>query len=101
MTDKAREEFEQWIQERSVDTPAGFYPQLTYRNSLDPDRYMISWVDSAWDGWQASRAALVIELPHSWETYCGTTEEFVMYANDVEDMIKDSGLKAKPYKVAP
>lgn len=54
-----REEFEAWVVQRAVDTPTGFYPQLIRRSTLDPDVYMISWVDSAWEGWQASRAALV------------------------------------------
>ena len=63
-----REEFEGWVQERSVDTPAGFYPQLTYRCSLDPERYMISWVDSAWEGWKAARSSIEVKLPDSYRS---------------------------------
>jgi len=45
--------------------------------------------------WEESRAVLVIELPHSWETYCGTTEEFVMYADDVRDTLTNAGVSYK------
>lgn len=61
--EKMREEFEAWIRVRSADTPMGFYPKLLHRCTLDEDIYRISWVDSAWEGWQASRELLAIELP--------------------------------------
>lgn len=63
MSDLMREEFEAWVKKRSLGSPAGFYPQLLFRCALDPDRYMISWVDSAFEGWQASRECLVITMP--------------------------------------
>lgn len=89
--EKMREEFELWVQTRSVDTPAGFYPQLTHRCALDKNRYMISWVDSAWEGWQASRAA--IEIGH----FCGYKFEGCQYydADAVDDALEDAGLKVK------
>lgn len=61
--EKMREEFEAWVNFRALDTPMGFYPRLLHRSRLDEDIYTTSWVDSAWEGWQASRAALLIELP--------------------------------------
>ena len=88
MTDKAREEFELALNSYML----GF-ADLTVDDAGD---YVDVATLGAWWGWQASRAALVVELPHSWETYCGSTEEFVMYANDVEDMVKSAGLKAAP-----
>lgn len=101
MTDKAREEFEGWVQERSVDTPAGFYPQLTYRCALDPDRYMTSWVDAAWDGWKASRAAIVVELPSIREITMGRRENehdsgFNAAVDLCIDAVEAVGLKVKP-----
>lgn len=52
MTDKAREEFEAWAktQEWTID--------LLYR-----DGYVAWEAQFAFDAWQASRAAIVIELP--------------------------------------
>lgn len=63
MSDLNREDFEIWVKKRSASSPSGFYPQLLFRCALEPERYMISWVDSAFEGWKASRECLVIELP--------------------------------------
>lgn len=63
MSDVKRDEFEAWAQNRAARSPAGFHPRLLKRHDLDPARYAISWVDSAFEGWQASRECLVIELP--------------------------------------
>lgn len=97
--DKMREEFEAWIRARSADTPMGFYPMLLHRCSLDEDIYRISWVDSAWEGWQASRESLVIELPEK----CVFAEPLGKYASGyrqgmraVVDKIEAAGLKVKP-----
>ena len=63
MSDLMREKFEVWVKKRAISGPFGFHPQLLNRCKLDPDRYAVSWVDSAFEGWQASREYLVIELP--------------------------------------
>ena len=63
MSDLMRDEFEVWVKKRAISGPFGFHPQLLNRCKLDPDRYAVSWVDSAFEGWLASRECLVIELP--------------------------------------
>lgn len=99
--EKMQEEFECWVRERSVDTPAGFYPQLTYRCALDNNRYMISWVDSAWEGWKASRESLVIDLHKEFKDDTGKPfgELLTLIANAIlEDCRKDilaAGVKTK------
>lgn len=47
----------------------------------------------AWWGWEASRTALVITIPEPIEMYCGTTYEGVIYADEVTDMLRESGIK--------
>lgn len=68
MSDKMREEFEAWwisANPRLTDLPK----------------------EQAYYIWQASRAALVVELPN--ETYYSVTE----YENEVALRLKDAGIK--------
>ena len=57
MSDLMRDEFEVWVKKRAISGPFGFHPQLLNRCKLDPDRYAVSWVDSAFEGWQARGSA--------------------------------------------
>ena len=54
MTDKMREEFERSPKFRGMD----------FRRAPEaPEYYLSPYANGAWDGWQASREALVIEWP--------------------------------------
>jgi hypothetical protein len=88
-----REEFEAWYLTEYFegDKDCG----LEWLSTEPCGSYRYERPSTQWKIWQASRAALVIELPHSWETYCGTTEEFVMYADDVRDVIRAAGVSYK------
>ncbi|MCF7536176.1 hypothetical protein [Pseudomonas petrae] len=59
--EKMREEFEAW--ECEADTGPLTDPMWLMRDPDQPDSYGIVQVQRNWDAWQASRAALVIELP--------------------------------------
>ena len=96
MSDLNREDFEIWVKKRSASSPSGFYPQLLFRCALEPERYMISWVDSAFEGWQASRECLVIDTrPIRIEADCHVEAgvESVFYA--AIDAIHAAGVKTK------
>ncbi|AZE90240.1 hypothetical protein [Pseudomonas orientalis] len=54
MTDKMREEFEKSPRFRGMDFT---------RSATHPEFYDSPYANGAWDGWQASRATLVIEFP--------------------------------------
>lgn len=54
MTDKAREEFEAWLKQANRSCASA-------RN--DSGGYHHYGTQSCWEAWQASRAAIVIELP--------------------------------------
>lgn len=75
-----REQFEGWA------TNAGFI--VTTKN----DGYLYPATNSAWQAWQASRAAIEIELPTSFE---GPYMTLVMYTDEVENAIECEGLKVK------
>lgn len=90
MSDLNREDFEIWVKKRSASSPSGFYPQLLFRCALEPERYMISWVDSAFEGWHASRECLVVDLPDKVEfTGSGIAIE------SCRDAIHAAGVKTK------
>ncbi|MBV4552300.1 hypothetical protein HU742_014235 [Pseudomonas sp. SWRI102] len=54
MTDKMREEFEKSPRFRGMDFT---------RSATHPEYYESPYANGGWDGWKASREALVIELP--------------------------------------
>lgn len=92
--EKMREEFEAWVIKRSKTTPSGFYPQLLHRHPLDVNAYRSSWVDAAWESWQASRESLLIELPIPKEL-CGPDGSYMEYfePEHIERYIEAAGLK--------
>lgn len=54
--------------------------------------YVSELTRAVWSGWQASRAAIEIELPTSFE---GPYMTLVMYTDEVENAIELAGLKVK------
>lgn len=61
MSDKMREEFEEWAAEEAEVRGVGVL--LGLMQDEHQDRYSMIWTQTAWMAWQASRSALVIELP--------------------------------------
>ena len=96
MTDKMREEFEVAYQAACLSRAvARFDPSVFAKDHCDD--YLSSLVQSAWWGWQASRAALVIELPDYTSPYYGGDHfDECQYAADCEKAIEAAGLKVKP-----
>jgi len=101
-TNKMRDEFErEWGQ---VDSAQGvhFIPELnTYGSELYAQHEYAQMKSSAWfyfqKGWQASREALVIELPDYTSPYYGGDHfDECQYAADCEKAIEAAGLKVKP-----
>lgn len=61
-TNKMREEFEAWANEQ------GYFNLGRERSG----KYKFQTAWAAWEGWQASRQAVVVELPREWSTNVGT-----------------------------
>ncbi|QPS90187.1 hypothetical protein I6G45_11475 [Atlantibacter hermannii] len=55
MMEESRKQFEAWITE--------WWPQVKGNICRDGDSYSNHFMNYAWEGWQASRAAIEIELP--------------------------------------
>ncbi|AZE67745.1 hypothetical protein ACAW49_03070 [Pseudomonas sp. Env-44] len=88
MTDKMREEFEKSPRFRGMDFT---------RSATHPEFYDSPYANGAWDGWKASREALVIELPDYTSPYYGGDHfDECQYAADCEKAIEAAGLKVKP-----
>ncbi|MPR00710.1 hypothetical protein F0169_00675 [Pseudomonas sp. MAFF 212408] len=83
MTDKMREEFEKSPRFRGMN----FTRSITH-----PNFYESPYANGAWDGWQASREAVVIDLPTE-STQC-VDGEFV-YLDLARAAIEAAGLKVK------
>ena len=85
MSDKMREEFEAWARKMSMD--------LEYRNIPGVGQfYECPRTLLALEAWQASRAAVVVELPNAWQTNVGA----MLTPNGVRFAIEAAGLKVKP-----
>ena len=58
--EKMRKEFEAWVVSESERTGYAYMDKVL---SKFGESYTTTWVDSSWQGWKASRAALCVELP--------------------------------------
>ena len=75
MSDKMREQFEEW---------AKHLPLANLERHLDG--YVNQHINSYWATWQASRAALVVELPEKWPLFT---------VDEVKDILDLAGVKYK------
>lgn len=88
MKDQMREEFEAWAAEEAEVRGVGIL--LGLMTDEHHDRYSMIWTQTAWMAWQASRAAVVVDLPKPWQTNVGA----MMTPNGVKFAIESAGLKS-------
>ena len=89
MSDKMREEFEAWYEGHCAPLESDWFK----RDSDFPDDYDYFPAQEAWAGWQASRAALCVELPKQW--FDDDLECDLMVANRVLDSLDAAGVRYK------
>ena len=54
----SREQFEEWVRNRANDLD---YKHIEYLlKTFDNGVYAVTWVDMAWEGWQASRQCIEV-----------------------------------------
>lgn len=83
---KMREEFEEWCK--------GFHVGSSLERYEDDPGVYLDWnVQCVWRAWQASRAALVIELPPQW--YDAREDGDIMDANAVIAAVEAAGVRVK------
>ncbi|EGO8361922.1 hypothetical protein EYW98_21665 [Escherichia coli] len=78
--DESRKQFEEWFKNK-------------YHVSSDVMKIMYIKVEIAWEAWQASRAAIEIELPESFTMHSGRTP--YLYVSEVQSAIRAAGVKVK------
>lgn len=78
--DESRKQFEEWFKNK-------------YHVSSDVMKIMHIKVEIAWEAWQASRAAIEIELPESFTMHSGRTP--YLYVSEVQSSIRAAGIKVK------
>lgn len=78
----SREQFEAWYKSKYLFQGYEF-------DKLENGSYQ--WIESMWQAWQASRAAIEIELPEVESLGCHA----IYYAEDVIEAIEQVGLKVK------
>lgn len=90
--DELRKQFEGWGESHF----GAFWPYFidTFVNN---GKYTHASIDSAWEGWQASRAAIEIELPEACSCcYSESEKELHDSAMDeVADILRAAGIKVK------
>ncbi|WNJ77773.1 hypothetical protein RJE46_14145 [Cedecea neteri] len=80
-----RNEFEVWAKGKGHSTD---------RDILG--RYVFSYTSTAWEGWQASRTALVVELPESFEVEMGSYGDAkAVSVAEVIESIRAAGITVK------
>ena len=89
MSKKMRDEFESWCLENGYT----LRPAETNCAIIIEGDYGHPTVQIAWQAWQASRAALVVELPAQWSNQCYDDE--IMFSGQVIDAIDSAGVSYK------
>lgn len=87
----SREQFEEWVKEETgLDLWRTEYPMTEW----DDQQYKCHQTNLAWMAWQASRAAIEIELPNQFpgEYYL---DRDVIYADELIEELEQAGLKVK------
>ena len=78
MSEKVREEFEEWCRDNNIQ------PLSALMHGQIPNQSVVL----AWQAWQASRAALVVELPGA--IWCSLAYHEAI--NDVKEALDDAGV---------
>lgn len=92
-TNKMREQFEVWAAKNYV-VPPGI-GHLFVRAEIG-DGYRLSNINHAWRGWQASREAVVVELPDRDVEQCAYSLGFNSCLKQSRAAIEAQGLKVAP-----
>lgn len=101
----SREEFEAWVLHQGVARLTEQKPDLSQGTAefivreialkRDGEGYQPQRTQQHWEGWQASRAALVVELPYCFDTY-GYSAEVARVATDgCAEAIEDAGITVR------
>ena len=90
MSESMREDFEVW----RIDKFCGGGDRLK-KCSNAPDVYYYTAEQEAWITWQASRAALCVELPHFEQYDDDMVSGAATAINDCQDAIHAAGVKTK------
>ena len=91
MSEKMREDFEEWFSEYSLPCEGDWFKRDSCGDYDSPSTH------DAWMGWKASRAAMVVELPP--EVICERTEFYYDGWNDAANQsrlaLDEVGIKHK------
>lgn len=97
-TEKMRESFEAWA------ITSAWLGLVGDDLEFIDGGYVYPEVQSAWLSWQASRAAIEVELPVPYESFSGVFHaedgedpDLSMSAHEVRQAIESLGLKVKPW----
>lgn len=77
--DESRKQFEEWFE--------------NYTGCVPKNKIYANMVEMYWQAWQASRAAIEIELPESFTMHSGRTP--YLYVSEVQSAILAAGVKVK------
>lgn len=89
--DESRKQFEAEVLRRAE--TSGYAHMASVLNKTSDGGYATTWVDMMWEGWQASRAAIEIELPDVEDPanfFCGVYSSYA-----VRLAIESTGIKLK------
>ena len=92
--DKSREQFEAEVLRRAE--VSGYVHMSSVLKKTSDGGYATTWVDRMWEGWQASRAAIEIELPEieKWRSVEPVRAQLA-YRSRVIDEVSAVGIKVK------
>ena len=87
MSEKMRDEFKGWAYKSGYDIDDA-------QESADDEKFFVCYdTEACWQAWQASRAALVVELPKA--VHINISERRILLEGDVTDALDSSGISYK------
>lgn len=86
--DKMREEFENWVLNQGFDCKMPLMTVMGIQNADGMPVYSYNIVQSTWMAWQASRQALVVELPRA-----RSDVDYGYDPSEIIDLLELAGIK--------
>lgn len=97
--DESRKQFEAEVFRRAE--VSGYAHMSSVLKKTSDGGYATTWVDMMWEGWQASRAAIEIELPEAELVYSTATDTYgedgclMLPVETIARVLNDAGIKVK------
>lgn len=91
--DESRKQFEAEVFRRAE--VSGYAHMSSVLKKTSDGGYATTWVDMMWEGWQASRAAIELDMPEPFKLAKSSSGLTYYYQDEVDAVLSLAGIKVK------